>query len=123
MPPATHFNGFTPATDATPASNLGTYYGIEDRISDYLDQPAPVTSKSKAGYDFLAHSSENTKTVPPARSNGVNLANASDSIYVQAGLFQDNVTINKALSLYGAYAGTSVPPPRAIAPPARPPRR
>ena len=61
------FNGFTPATDATPAANLATYYGIEDHISDYLDHPSAGYVKIKTGYDFLAHSSESTTPGPLRR--------------------------------------------------------
>ena len=99
------FNGFTPATDATPASNLGTYYGIENRISDYLDQPSSGYVKVKAGYDFLAHSSETTTA--GAMQRLVNASTSGDTAYVQGGTYIGSPQINKSLILAGAGRDTT----------------
>ena len=99
------FTNFAPLTDATPAANLGTYYAIEDRISDHLDQPSAGYVKLKSGYDFLAHSSE-TATAG-AMQRLVDASTSGDTAYVQAGTFVGSVSVNKSVTMEGAQAGNN----------------
>ncbi|HEY2760091.1 MAG TPA: hypothetical protein VGI75_05090, partial [Pirellulales bacterium] len=90
------------ATTVTPSdSTLADLYDVEDRITDGLDpSQSGGLVRLRAGNVYVTQSSDSIQ-------RGVNLALAGNSLYVQAGLYQENVSINKALSLHGANAGTA----------------
>ena len=111
---STTFAGFNAATTPVAAGNLSTFYGIEDKITDGLDNASYGYVRIKSGYDFVAYSSE-TATAG-AIQRGVNAANtdeavvptAGDVIEVQAGTYPETVNItDKGVSLAGPNAGVS----------------
>ncbi len=100
------FNGFVGSSeDPGNPSDLAGFYGVEDKITDALDDSTLGLVRLKSGDLFVAHSSETANA--GAIQRAINVANSGDSIYVQGGLFQDNLTVNKSVALHGAYAGTS----------------
>ena len=107
---ATTFGDFNAATSTVPG-NLASFYGVEDKIVDYLDQSSSGYVRIKSGNDFLANSSEDANVGSMQRL--VYAATANDTAYVQAGVYvganvvdsTDGVVaavqINKALTLLG----------------------
>ncbi len=90
----TTFGGFNAATTAvTPVTlaNLDTFFGIEDKIIDYLDYPETSLSGQRgyvsinADNVFVAQSSE--IATPGAIQRGVNVAptDGAGTVYIQAG--------------------------------------
>ena len=110
----TTFGGFNAATTAVTAGNLATFYGVEDKIVDYLDNASDGYLRIKQGYDFVAHSSEVANA--GAIQRGVNAANTNettipangDVVEVQAGSYYDNVTVSKMLTINGAGQGSTI---------------
>jgi parallel beta-helix repeat protein len=96
------FDGFVPGTGTVPA-NLATYYGVEDRVGDYLDGTGVGYIQLKDGYEFVAVSSETPNHGSIQRA--ISVADAGDSVYVQAGLFTGDVDATKSLTFKGAQAG------------------
>jgi uncharacterized delta-60 repeat protein len=96
---STTFGGFNAATTTVTPSNLGTFFGIENQIVDYLDYPASGYVRIAPGYDFVTQASE-TDT-PDAIQRGVNVANAHDIVEVQNGTFVGQVVIDTNLTLLG----------------------
>ncbi len=86
-------------------TTLSQFYGIEDKVTDYLDDAAQGYVKLKTGHDYVTQASETASN--GALQRGINVAVANDSVHVQAGTFQENLSINKALTLLGANAGVA----------------
>ncbi len=100
------FDGFVGADGTVPA-DLATYFGIEDKITDYLDDPTLGYVSLKSGDVFVAQSSESPNAGSIQR--GIDAASSGNTVYVQAGAYTADVTINKTLTLLGAQAGVSAP--------------
>ena len=80
-------------------------YTIEDKISDYLDTgtagSASVGSvRLKTGNVYVSQSSNSIQ-------RGIDFATAGNTVNVQAGTYVGNPTVNKAVTLLGANAGTA----------------
>lgn len=104
----TTFGGFNAATTSV-TGNLATFYGVEDKIVDYLDQPSSGYVRIKSGYEFIAHSSE--AATANAISRGVYVSNSGDIVEVQAGTFVDNIVVPRSLTILGAgKASTTIVP-------------
>ncbi len=100
---STKFSGFNAAKTPVAAGNLGTFYGIEDKIGDYLDNASDGYVRIAPGYNFVAHSSE---TNPGAIQRTVNVANTGDTVEIQAGTYAGNITLNQGITLSGAGDGS-----------------
>src|SRR6185369_2277930 len=103
------FDGFSASGASVPA-DLATLYGVENKMYDYLDDPNVGYTKIKSGYVFVTHVSETTTAA--AIQRGINVASATNTIYVQAGSYVANsvsnpggLDVNKSLTMYGAQAG------------------
>jgi hypothetical protein len=103
------FNGFVGATGTLPA-DLPSYYGVEDKVTDYLDDPTLGYVKLANGNVFVAHSSEAANAA--AIQRGIDVASSGNTINVQAGTYvgdsPDNpggLNVSKPLTLLGAQAG------------------
>ena len=101
------FNGFTPGAVTPGSANLATFYGIEDKITDYLaphdnGQSSNLSVgyvKLHAGFDFVTQNDETS--LPGAIQRGVNVASSADMVDVESGTYVDNLTIPKPLTLAG----------------------
>ena len=100
------------ATSATfgavgPADNtLADLYGVEDKIIDRLDQASNGFVRLRTGQVFVAASSEAAPTGSAGAINrAVGVSASSDTVFVQAGSFTDDVVVDKTLTLLGAQAG------------------
>ncbi len=91
--------------DPTSPTDLTTFYGIENKITDAIDDSTLGVVLLKTGDLFVAQASESPNA--GAIQRAVNVAAGGDSIYVQAGLFHENLSINKSVFLHGANAGIS----------------
>ena len=120
----TTFGGpFNAATATVDAGTLASFYAVEDKIVDYLDNAADGYVRIAAGYDFVAHSSETAAA--GAIQRGVNAANTDEAVVpadgntveVQAGTYVANgyytdaaagvvseLNIDKPLTLLGPNA-------------------
>ncbi len=102
---ATTFGGFNAATTAAIAGRLSPFFGIENKILDYLDNPSYGYVKLKAGDVFVTHMSETINA--GAISRGINVALADDTVFVQFGGYTDNLAISQNLSVVGAGSGST----------------
>ena len=107
---STTFGGFDAATTAVTTSNLSSFYAIEDKITDGLDNASYGYVRITSGYDFIAQSSETANA--GAMQRGIDLANPYNVVEVQAGTFVANSTnnpgglyVSQPLTLRGAQAG------------------
>ena len=98
------FNGFVGADGILP-DDLSSYYGIEDKITDYLDDDTLGYVSLNSGDVFVAQSSESPNAGSIQR--GINAASSGDTVYVQAGTFVGDVTIDKNVNLSGAGSGSA----------------
>jgi hypothetical protein len=89
------FDGHTGAT-ATLAQN----FAIEDKIQHAVDD---------AGLGFVRVMAGNVFVTPASGSiqRGVNAASSGDTLNVEAGLYVENVTVNKPVTLLGANSGVA----------------
>ncbi|OWK44982.1 Flagellar hook-length control protein FliK [Fimbriiglobus ruber] len=94
------FDGNTGAT-----ATLAQAYAIEDKIADLIDTPGLGFVRIKAATVFVTPLSEATTTGAVQRA--VTVASANDIVNVEAGLYHENVVINKPLTLTGANTGVS----------------
>ncbi len=94
------FDGLTGAT-ATLAQN----YAIEDKIIHAIDDGTVGFVRVKAGNVFVTPNSFTPATLTPNIQRAVNAAVAADTLHAAAGLYPNNVNVNKALNLEGANAG------------------
>ncbi len=102
------FDGFVGATgDPTIPADLATYFDIEDKITDYLDDPTLGYVSLKSDPVFVAQSSEAANA--GAIQRGVNVAGSGDTVYVQGGAidYAGDVTISQPVILDGANAGVN----------------
>ena len=107
---STTFGGFNAATTTVTSGNLSTFFGIEDKILDYLDYPASGYVRIKSGYDFVAHSSE--ADTPDAIQRAITVANDNDIIEIQAGTYVGGAYVDAAAdSGSGVTAGIYVDKP------------
>jgi hypothetical protein len=95
------------------ALTLAEAFVVEDRISDYLDNPARGYVSIQDGNVFVTQLSE--QTTAGAIQRGVNVGPGGGCIEVQAGRFIGEVVIDKPLHVEGAQAGVD---PNSAAPPA-----
>ena len=95
---------FVGATGSLPG-DLSKYYGVEDHITDGLDDGTVGYVSLLAGNVFLAQSSETANA--GAIQRAVNVANSGDTIFVQAGTYAETVNVDKSVTLKGAQAGNS----------------
>ena len=108
---STTFGGFNAATTTVTPGNLATFFGIEDEIVDYLDNPSYGYVRITSGYDFVADTSE--AATPGAIQRAVNVANTDESsvptdgdiVEVQAGAFVANVDVPTSQTIIGAGEG------------------
>ena len=100
----TTFGGFNAAT-STVAGNLASFYAVEDKLVDAIDSSGLGFIRIHADDVFVASSSEAYSSGAIQRT--VNVANSGDTIYVQAGTYVGNVTINQPLALDGPFASTA----------------
>jgi uncharacterized delta-60 repeat protein len=91
--------------DPTSPTDLATFYSIENKITDAIDDSTLGVVLLKTGDLFVAQASETPNA--GAIQRAVNVAAGGDNIYVQAGLFHENLSINKSVALHGANAGIS----------------
>lgn len=98
------FDGFLVGT-GDPTTDLATYYGIENKISDYLDQPTSAYVRLLTGYDFVTQQSENT--TQGAIQRGVYAAVSGDTVDVQAGTYKDNIVVVTPVTIDGAGQGST----------------
>ncbi len=107
------FGGFI-GGDASPI-NPADFYAVEDKINDYLDNPALGSISLNPNNVFVTQESE-TSTAG-AVQRGVNVASTGGHLYIQAGSFDDQVTIGQDLSVTGAGPGqTTIFAPATMAP-------
>jgi parallel beta-helix repeat protein len=99
----TTFGGFNAATTAVTSANQGTFFGIEDKIVDYLDNPSDGYLRLKSGHEFITQLSETTTA--GAIQRGINVASSSDTVNVDAGTYNELVTIDKSVTLDGVQYG------------------
>ncbi len=78
------FDGFL-AGSGNPVTDLATYDAIENKISDYLDQPGSAYVELNAAAVFVTQSSDTTTN--GAIQRAVNAAVAGNSIYIAAGTY------------------------------------
>jgi hypothetical protein len=71
-----------------PGTTLSQFFGIEDRITDYLDDPKVGYVSINAGNVYAAHSSETAN--PGAVQRGVDAALAGNIVNLQAGTYVAN---------------------------------
>ena len=86
-------------------------YAIEDRISDYLDDPNYGYVKLNGTNVYVTQLSDTT--TPGAIQRGVNKAPSGGTVNVQAGTFVGQVDIPEDLTLTGAGQGTTIIDPSA----------
>ena len=105
------FNGVVGASTGTStADDLAEFYGIEDKITDYLDGGSVGYVSLKSDPVFVAQSSEMAS--PGAIQRGINVASSGDTVYVQGGAQTYDITAGlnipqAQLTLMGAMAGVS----------------
>lgn len=100
------FGGFVGATGTLPA-DLSTYYGIEDKISDYLDLPTLGYVSLNSTNVFITDSSEMANA--GAIQRGINVTTSGGTVNVQAGTFAGGIAIGSSLALTGAgVASTTI---------------
>ena len=106
----TTFGGLNAATTAVTTSSLTSFYAIEDKITDGLDNASYGYVRITGGYDFVTQGSETASA--GAIQRGIDLANPYDVVEVQAGTFvassADNpggLDVSQPLTLRGAQAG------------------
>ncbi len=92
---STTFGGTNAATLAV-SGNLSTFYGIEDKIVDFLDKPASGYIRIKSGFEFVTQLSESTTL--DAIQRAVAVAKSGDTVDVQAGTYTGNVVIASPLT-------------------------
>lgn len=93
------FNGV-----ASSGASLAQLFAIEDRITHKLDDSSLGFVRVKAGNVYVTPSSASV-------NRGVMVASASDTVHVQDGLYLDNVTVNKHVTIEGqSQAGVTVAP-------------
>ena len=108
------FDGFLAGTAAVNSGTLPTFFAIEDKINDYLDESTEGYVKLQSGYDFLAHSSEaslpsnSNHSSPGSVQRLVNASGAGDNAYIQAGVYVEQVVITKDLTLEGTDEATTI---------------
>ena len=82
-------------------TTLAQFYAIEDKITDYLDDPTLGYVSLNASNVYVTQASESP--TPGAIQRGVNVAPLSDgTVNVEAGTYTGNLTISKPLTLAGA---------------------
>ncbi|MGA2439639.1 MAG: right-handed parallel beta-helix repeat-containing protein [Tepidisphaeraceae bacterium] len=84
-------------------TTLAQYYGIENRITDYLDDSTLGYVHLNAGNVYVAQSSETPNA--GAIQRGINVAATNDTVNVQAGVYVGELDIETPLTLAGAQAG------------------
>ena len=98
------FGSVTPS-DNTPAD----LYGVENQITDYLDNPSLGYVSLRTNAVYVTQASESATA--GAIQRGVNVAPSAGTVYVQGGTYDYNLSsglnINKSLSLVGPNAGVS----------------
>ncbi len=96
--------GVYQGANASLPGDLPTLYGIEDKISDYLDTPGVGYVSLNTGNVFVDQKSENT--TDDSMQRGINVVPSGGTVYVQAGTYTGNLVIDHPLALDGAAAGT-----------------
>ena len=72
-------------------NTLADLYAVEDRITDGLDSTPPSSLvRLRSGNVYVTQQSGSIQ-------RGINLASATNAVHVQAGTFQENLSINKAI--------------------------
>jgi hypothetical protein len=94
----TTYKGLNPAV-------LADDFSIEDKMYHAPDNAASGLIRVVAGHVFVT--TPGTGTSDETIQNAVNAATAGDTVNVEAGVFKENVSINKALTLLGANAGVT----------------
>ena len=95
------------------AAILSQAYAIEDKISDYLDDPTLGYVMLNATKVYVTQVSDNTTN--DAVQRGVNVSAAGGTVNVQAGTFIGQVSITENLSLVGAgQASTTIIAPASM---------
>ena len=79
------------------ATTLAQYYGIENRITDYLDDSTLGYVHLNAGNVYVAQSSETPNA--GAIQRGINVAVTNDTVNVQAGTYVGELDIETPLTL------------------------
>jgi Bacterial Ig-like domain/Right handed beta helix region len=103
------FDGFNAATSTVNATTLSTFYAIEDKIIDGIDQSGlgvvyiHDTSVFVTPNSFIAPAIDNTDAIQRA----VDAASPGDTVYVEAGDYLGGFSITEALTLDGAGAGVN----------------
>ena len=111
------FNGVVGAnTPTATADDLAEFYGIEDKITDYLDGGLVGYVSLKSDPVFVAQSSEIAS--PGAIQRGINVASSGDTVYVQGGAQSYDITAGlnipqAQLTLMGARPAFRAPTFRA----------
>ena len=108
---STTFSGFNAAETTDVADNLLSFYGVEDKIIDALDNASYGYVRIASGYDFVTQASETAS--PGAIQRGINVATSGDIVEVQAGVYVGELDIEQPLTLRRAQAGVdpNVTPP------------
>jgi uncharacterized repeat protein (TIGR01451 family) len=111
----TTFGGVNAAMTAVTSANLGSFYGIEDKLLDGLDNPASGYVRIAGGYDFVAQSSE--AAAAGAIQRAIDAAASGDVIEIQAGTYLaaadyadqaagvQGLNVDKPLTIRGANSG------------------
>ncbi len=107
----TTFGGANAATLAVNTANLPTFYSIEDKLVDAIDQAGLGFIRIHTGHVFVT---PNSFIAPEVNDSGslqraVNAAASGDIVNVEAGTYTlaANLTIGKSLSLIGPNDGNT----------------
>jgi uncharacterized delta-60 repeat protein len=89
--------------DTYSRTSVTDMYAVEDKITDYLDDPTLGYVKLKSGNVYVAHGSE--MAMPGAIQRGINVAVADDVVNIESGAFVNNVDIPLGVTITGAGQG------------------
>ena len=93
----------------TTASGPLTAYNVEDKITDYLDDPTLGYVSLNSNNVYVAQSSElPAQGTAGAIQRGINVAPSGGTVDVQAGSFVVNATIPKGLTVIGAGQASTI---------------
>jgi hypothetical protein len=99
----TTYDGLSAAAlDPTVPAERAQLFDIADRITDAVDVAAYGLVRVKSGHIFVTPASfDAPATTTPSIQRGVNIASPAETVWVEAGAYSENVTVNKALTLIG----------------------